>query len=408
MKKFLKISAISAIILGGITSVNAQTIVANDFFNQTNALKWEGTCVGRAGGGTDPKTGQPWPCRFHRGMTNYTDTMFSRIQDFDTKGQLYTNWVINGWTYQNIGTTDITRNGLIIYPELPGKHTATFPVTINNFQKEDFYNIEFDLTPLMDLEDKETKRDAPYLQVKFGDFEAQERDTTSNLAKHIKTIPDYAETQPQKTDAQFWEDRLKYITDQTERDRLIKLFLDNYIPENSTLKNPVCTDKPMESTKGYRIDETIEVRPNTVKVKITARGKDICSTCNDGENVTKNLSFTNIFMNNWDGIDRFRGRDYVIYNLQITTNQDTEAPADLPNQEENGEKIITSEWTKNAEVVKNVKTNDTVQIRIIDVERGAKVEVEGATCELAPDTENNKAACRYTDEYICTATIGKD
>lgn len=93
--------------------------------------------------------------------------MFSRIQDFDAKGQLYTNWVINGWTYQNIGTTDITRNGLIIYPELPGKHTATFPVTINNFQKEDFYNIEFDLTPLMNVDDLEKGRDIPYLQVKF-------------------------------------------------------------------------------------------------------------------------------------------------------------------------------------------------------------------------------------------------
>lgn len=71
-------------------------------------------------------------------------------------------------------------------------------------------------------------------------------------------------------------------------------------------------------------------------------------------------------------------------------------------------KSLLQNGQKNTEVVKNVKTNDTVQIRIIDVERGAKVEVEGATCELAPDTENNKAACRYTDEYICTATIGND
>lgn len=184
--------------------------------------------------------------------------------------------------------------------------------------------------------------------------------------------------------------------------------MDNYIPENSNLKDPVCTDKPIESNKGYHIDETIAMRPNTVKVKITARGKDICPTCNNGDNITQNLSFTNIFMNNWDDIDRFRGRDYVIYNLQITTNPDTEAPTDLPNKEENGEKVITSEWTKDNKIVKNVKTNDTVQIRVIDVERGTKVEVEGATCEIAPDTENNKAACRYTDEYICTTTIGKE
>lgn len=66
MKKILHISTLGALLLASVATVNAQTIVANDFFNATNSLKWEGTCVGRAGGGTDPKTNQPWPCRFHR------------------------------------------------------------------------------------------------------------------------------------------------------------------------------------------------------------------------------------------------------------------------------------------------------------------------------------------------------
>lgn len=81
---------------------------------------------------------------------------------------VYSNWVLNA----NVDNKPQTTDGLSFLTELPGKHTTTTSVTIDNFQKEDEYTLEFDL---IGVYSGVGNLQRPFLQIELGEYKPHEK-----------------------------------------------------------------------------------------------------------------------------------------------------------------------------------------------------------------------------------------
>lgn len=170
MKKILQISTLGALIFGGMYQVNAQNLLLENPFSDANKTKWEGACHG------------PITAENCSNLQGFKDKMLAEDEKQKILGKNYENWVINA-RQQDKPQTDF---GLTFKQEMPGAYTASFPIVIEKFTKNDEYILKFDLSGVYA---GRNYVDKPFLQISLGEYKIHENDTTSPLAGKIVNIP---------------------------------------------------------------------------------------------------------------------------------------------------------------------------------------------------------------------------
>lgn len=175
MKKILHISTLGALLLTSVATVNAQSITLSHNWtstinDQTKAGWSNEICNGQAGSYSKAVCKFP-NADWQNDPSNYVNTLFQIINNYEKDKKIYSNWVLNA----NVDNKPQTQDGLSFLTELPGKHTAITSVTIDNFQKEDEYTLEFDL---IGVYSGVGNLQRPFLQIELGEYKPHEKNDT--------------------------------------------------------------------------------------------------------------------------------------------------------------------------------------------------------------------------------------
>lgn len=170
MKKITHISILGVVILASSGITNAQNLLFENPFSDANKTKWTGVCQG-------PVTTENCP-----NLQGFKDKMTAENEKQKALGKNYENWVINVHQ-QDKPQTDF---GLTFKHEMPGVYTASFPIEIKKFTKNDEYILKFDLSGVYA---GRNYVDKPFLQIALGEYKIHENDTTSPIAGKIMNIP---------------------------------------------------------------------------------------------------------------------------------------------------------------------------------------------------------------------------